>query len=134
MGFKTCVLEEHFISYSCIFISYIQYFEVSFQKSCYFSKKLFFQNFDWSNLTFDQSKSYLKNSVSLYLVRLIEPVFRSIKHRVSSFLKTVLWLIQTLFQNFFSNFSLSLRLGKAAQKFFCHFLPNFCKVFLPQGR
>ena len=111
-------MEEHFISYSCIFISYIQCFEVSFQKSGYFSKKLFFQNFDWSNLTFDQSKSYLKNSVSLYLVRLIEPVFRSIKHRVSSFLKTVLWLIQTLFQTFFKLLSLSLRLGKAAQKIF----------------
>ena len=116
------------------FMSYIQCFEVSFQKSGYFSKKLFFQNFDWSNLNFNQSKSCLKISVSLCLVWLIEPVFWSIEHRVSSFLKTVLWLIQTLFQNLFSNFSLSLRLRKAAQKIFCHFLPNFCKVFLPQGR
>ena len=86
---------------------YIQCFEVSFQKSGYFSKKLFFQNFNWSNLIFVQSKSCLKNSVSLCLVRLIEPVFRSIEHRVSSFLKTVFWLIQTLFQNFFKLFSLS---------------------------
>ena len=87
IGFKTCVLEEHFISYSCIFISYILCFEVRFKKSSYFSKKLFFQNFNWSNLIFDQSKSCLKNSVSLCLVRLIEPVFWSIEHHVSSFFK-----------------------------------------------
>ena len=43
--------------------------------------------------------------MSLCLVRLIEPVFQSIEHRVSGFLKTVLWLIQTTFQKFFSNFS-----------------------------
>ena len=59
-GFKSCVLEKHFISYSCIFISYFQCFEVCFQKSRYFSKKIFFQIFDWSNLFFDQSKSLLK--------------------------------------------------------------------------
>ena len=33
----------------------------------------------------------------------------------------------------FSNFSLSLQLGKAAQSFFYHFLSQFFKVFLPQG-
>ena len=97
-------MEEHFISYSCIFLSYIQCFKVSFQKSGYFSKKLFFQNFNWSNLIFDQSKSCLKNSMSLCLVRLIGPVFRSIEHCVSGFLKIVLWLIQTLFQKFFQTF------------------------------
>ena len=39
IGFKTCVLEEHFILYSCIFISNIKCFEVSFQKSGYFFQK-----------------------------------------------------------------------------------------------
>ena len=34
--FKTCVLEKHFISYSCIFIFYTQCFEVCFKKSGYF--------------------------------------------------------------------------------------------------
>ena len=96
------------------FISYIQCFEISFQKiSFFFSKKQFFQNFDWSNLIFDQSKSCFKNSVSLCLVRLIKPVFRSIEHRVSGFLKTVLWLIQTPFQKFFfSNFSSLFNLAR----------------------
>ena len=98
--FKTCVLEKHFISYSCIFISYIQCFEVCFKKLGYFSIKMFFQIFDWSNLFFDQLKSFLKFLVSLFLVRLIEPVFRSIEHRESSFLKTQFWLVQISFQNF----------------------------------
>ena len=108
--------------------------KLSKKKSSFFSKKQFFQNFDWSNLIFDQSKSCLKNSVSLCLVRLIEPVFRSIEHRVSGFLKTILWFIQTLFKSFFKLFSLSLRLGRAAQSFFVVFYLNFCKVFLSQGR
>ena len=134
-------MEEHFISYSCIFISYIQCFDASFQKSSYFSKKLFFQNFDWSNLIFDQSKSCLKNSMRLCLVRSIEPVFRSIEpvfrsieHRVSSFLKNNALIDSNTFSKHFSNFSLSFRLGKVAQKIFCCFLPNFCKVFFPQGQ
>ena len=84
--------------------------------------------------------------MSLCLVQLIEPIFRSIEHRDSSFLKTVFWLIQTLFQNFFHTF-LSLRLGKAPLKIFCRFslkilqgfsltrpvrplYPSFCFYFL----
>ena len=123
-------MEEHFISYSCIFISYIQCFEVNFQKSGYFSKKLFFQNFDWSNLIFDQSKSCLKNLVSLCLVRLIEPIFRSIEHRVSSFLKTVLWLIQTLFQNLFQiSLSLSPTWKGCTEDFFVIFDVIFARFF-----
>ena len=122
-------MEEHFISYSCIFISYIQCFEVSFQKSGYFPKKLFFQNFDWSNLIFDQSKSCLKNSVSLCLVRLIKPIFRSIEHRVSSFLKTVLWLIQTLFQNFFQTFLSLSNLARLHRRFFVVFYLIFVRFF-----
>ena len=42
--------------------------------------------------------------MSLCLVRLIEPVFRSIKHRISGFLKTVLWLFQTSFSKVFQLF------------------------------
>ena len=59
-GFKTYVLEKHFISYWCIFISYIQCFEECFQKLGFFSKKMFFQIFDWSKLFFNQSKFLLK--------------------------------------------------------------------------
>ena len=54
-------MEEHFISYSCIFISYIQWFEVSFQKSGYFSKKLFFPEFQLIKYNFRSIKIFLKN-------------------------------------------------------------------------
>ena len=100
----------------------------------FFSKKHFFQNFDWSNLIFDQSKSCFKNSVSLCLVQLIEPVFRSIEHRILGFLKTSSLTVSNILFKSFSTFSLSLWLGKAALKFFVVFFLNFCKVFLPQGR
>ena len=70
-----------------------------------FSKKLLFKNFDWSNLIFDQSKSYLKNSVSLCWFNLSNLFFDQSNIMFQVFLKTVLWLIQTTFQKFFSNFS-----------------------------
>ena len=111
------------------FYSYIQCFEVSFQNSSYFSKKMFFKNFDWSNLIFDQSKSCLKNSTSLCLVLLIEPVFRSIEHRVSSFLKAVLWLIQTLFQNLFQTFLSLSDLARLHRRFFVVFNLIFARFF-----
>ena len=122
-------MEEHFISYSCIFISYIQCFEVSFQKSGYFSKKLFFQNFDWSNLIFDQSNSWLKNSVNLCLVRLIEPVFRSIEDRESSFLKTVFWLIQPTFSKLFQPFLSLSDLARLHRRFFVILYLIFARFF-----
>ena len=92
---------------------------------------LFFQNFDWSNLFFNQSKSCFKIFVSLCLIRLIEPVFRSIKDRISGFLKTILWLFQKhLFQKVFQLF-FSLRLGKDSLQFFCRFPPKFLQGFPP---
>ena len=106
-----------------------------FSKNQVFSlKSCFFQNFNWSNLFFDQSKSYFKNSLSLYLVRLIEPVFRSIEDRISGFLKTdSLTVSKHLFQQFF-NFSSLSDLARLHYKFFVVFLQKFCKVFLPQSR
>ena len=51
---------------------------VFFKNHIIFSKMLFFQNFDWSNLFFDQLKLHLKFFVSLRL-------FRSIETRESGF-------------------------------------------------
>ena len=87
---------------------YIQCFEVSFSKKFGFSlKKLFFQNFNWSNLFFDQSKFCFKIYVSLCLVRLIELDFRSIKDRISSFLKQFFDYFKSSFSKSFSTFLLS---------------------------
>ena len=102
-----------------------------FSKSSYFSKMQFFQNFDWSNLIFDQSKSFWKILVSLCLVRLIEPVFRSIEHHESSFF----FLIQCLtdskhFFKSFSNFPLSLSdLARLHWGFFVIFNQIFARFF-----
>ena len=109
---------------------YIQCFEVSFSKKSGFSlKKLFFQNFNWSNLFFDQSKFCFKIYVSLCLVRLIELDFRSIKDRISSFLKQFFDYFKKLF-----NFSSLSDLARQHITFFVVFFLNFCKVFLPKGR
>ena len=70
-------------------------------------KNCFFQNFDWSNLIFDQSKSCFKNSVSLYLVRLVEPIFRSIEHHGSAFLKRAFDWFKPFFKSSFQTFLLS---------------------------
>ena len=97
-------------------------------------KSCFFQNFNWSNLIFDQSKSCFKNSVSLYLVRLIEPVFRLIEDRISGFLKQFFDYFKTSFSKKFFNFSSLSDLARRHYKFFVVFLQNFCKVFLSQSR
>ena len=91
---------------------------VFFKNHIIFSKMLFFQNFDWSNLFFDQLKLNLKFFVSLRL-------FRSIETRELGFKKSVLTCSNKLFLNFF----LSLWVGKAPQRFFCHFPPNFLQGF-----
>ena len=78
IGFKTCVLEKHFISYTCILFIIFNALRSFFKNQVIFSKMLFFQNFDWSNLFFDQSKLHLNFFVSLCL-------FRSIETRESGF-------------------------------------------------
>ena len=64
-GFKTCILEKHFISYSCILFIIFNALRSFFKNHIIFSKMLFFQNFDWFNPFFDQSKLHLKFFVSI---------------------------------------------------------------------
>ena len=92
-------------------------------------KSCFFQNFDWSNLIFDQSKSFWKISVSLCLVRLIEPVFWSIEHHESSFFKTVFDSFKTFFQIFFKLSSLSPTWQGSTENFFVIFNQIFARFF-----
>ena len=104
-----------------------------FQKSGYFSKKMFFPNFrliqsvfwsieilfknfseplsgsidrtDWSNLFFDQSNI------------------------VNQVLKNSVWTCSNHFFKNFSNLFLSLGLDKAPQRIFCRFLLDFLQGF-----
>ena len=105
-----------------------------FKKSGYFSKKMFFQIFDWSNQIFDQSKSFWKILVSLCLVRMIEPVFQSIKHRELGFLKTHIWLVQTSFSKLFKTFFSLSNSARLHKEFFVIFLWISCKVSLSLSR
>ena len=67
--------------------------------------------------------------MSLCLVRLIEPVFRSINIVFQVFKKKqFLDCFKHLFQKFFNFFSLS-DLARLHSKFFVVFFLNFCKVF-----
>ena len=77
---KTCVLEKLFISYSCILFLIFNALRSFFKNQVIFSKMLF-QNFDLSNLFFNQLKLQLKFYVSFYLFRSIKTDFRSIENR-----------------------------------------------------
>ena len=77
---KTCVLEKIFISYSCILFLIFNALRSFFKNQVIFSKMLF-QNFDLSNLFFNQLKLQLKFYVSFYLFRSIKTDFRSIENR-----------------------------------------------------
>ena len=80
---------------------------------CYFQKLCFF----------------LKNFVSLCLLRLIQFVFRSIETRESGFLKIRFDLFKLTFKKGFSNFSLSPNWTRLTNKFFCRFPPKFLHGF-----
>ena len=122
---------------------FFQCFEERLHQILLFFKNSFFYNFDRSSLFFDQSKLRLKISMSLCLVRLIEPVFQSIEHRESSFffffLNTVFDSFKTLFQNFFKLSSLSPTWQGSTEdflsfstKFFARFFsPKASKTFIP---
>ena len=137
LGFNSWVCENHFISYSCIFfLKFLQCFEERLlQILLIFKNSFFFYNFDRSSLFFDQSKLRLKISISLCLVRLIEPVFRSIEHRESSFfLNTVFDSFKTLFQNFFKLSSLSPTWQGSTEDFLSFSTKYFARFFLSEGR
>ena len=121
---------KSFISYSCIFISYIQCFEVSFQNSGYFSKKPFFSEFRLIQFNFRSIEILLKN-FSKPLPGSIHRTCFSINwtSRIKFLKKTVFDWFKTLFQIFFKLSSLSLRLGKAPLRIFCRFQLKFSRFF-----
>ena len=102
-------LEKHFISYSCIFISYFLMLWGVFSKiRLFFLKKMFFQIFDWSNLFFNQSKSFLKIFGELLSGSIDQNCFLINQISWIRFFKTwILTFSKALFQKFFK-FSLSL--------------------------
>ena len=128
-GFKTYVLEKHFISYSCILFLIFNALRSVFKNQVVFSKILVFQIFDWSNLFFDQSKILLKFFMNFCLFQSIETDFRSIENHKWAFFKSqILTISKHLFQKFFHTF-LSLSDLARLHSIFCHFPPKFLQGF-----
>ena len=124
-------MEEHFISYSCIFISYIQCFEVSFQKSDYFFYKAAFQEFRLIQSNFWSIEIMFKK-FSEPLPGSIDRTCFSINRRswIQFFKNSVFDWFNLLFQNFFNFFSLSPT-WQGNTNIFCRFLPKFLQGFPP---
>ena len=134
LGLNSCVwkLYHHILMH---FVPQLQCFELFL--NVFFPKTVFFLKFSEPLLVsidpfyFSINRNFYKIVLmSLCLFRLIETVFRSFETRESGFLKTQIWLVQTTF----SNFHLSLLLGKAPLRFFVIFGQSFCKVFLSLSR
>ena len=104
LGFKL-VFWKNISSHTHAFYSlYSMLWGVFSKTRLFFLKCCFFQNFDWSNLFFNQSKLHLKFFVSFCLFRSIETDFRSIKNRKWAFLKVRSWPVQNIFFKIFQTF------------------------------
>ena len=110
-GFKTCVFEKHFISYSCMwFIKFNALRSFCIILLC-FSKNWFFQNFDPIEIAIKNVCESLSISIGARLVldqskhfRPIESVFRSIENRVENFLKIYFHVFKLTFSKVFQLF------------------------------
>ena len=146
-GLNSSVFEKLFVSHSCIFFLIKQCALRSFYiKMLCFSKNLFFQIFNRSNLLLDRLKMRLKFWIQFSWLnrcsigagsieidfRLIQSNFRPIKNWSKSFLKQAFLTCSSLYSNFSKSFLLSLSLSSTdpLQVIFCHFLPNFSQGFL----
>ena len=95
-GFKTSVLEKHFISYSCILFLIFNALRSFFQKPIFF---LFFKNSVFPEFRLIQSVFW---SIEIAFKILSEPLYVSINRKSwISFFKIRYWLIQlTFFKSF----------------------------------
>ena len=128
-GFKTCVFEKHFISYSCIlFLKFNDLTSFCTKLVCFKKKIKKFPEFRSIEPVFRSIETAIKIfglllfvSIDTQLIlgqskhfRSIEPNFRSIENRIESFLKNLSFTCSTYFSNTHTHtFSLSLRSVKA---------------------
>ena len=125
---------EHFISYSMHLFCYIQCFEVSFQKIWFFlSKAVFFFFFRISiDLIYFSINQNLALKFCEPLPGLIDQTCFSINWTSCfRFFKNSSLTDSNTFSKVFFKLFFSLRLGKATQRFFCRFLPQFLQGFPP---
>ena len=123
-------MEEHFISYSYIFISHIQCFELSFQKSGYFFKKAVFLEFRSIQSDF--------RSIEILFKKFSEPLPGSIDwtcfsiNRTSwlKFFKNSVLTDSNIFSKLFQTFlSLSPTWQGSTEDFLSFFTQTFARFF-----
>ena len=120
------ILMHFYILYSMLW-GKLSKIRLIFLKSCFSRIKLIQSDFRSIEILFKKFSEPLPGS--------IDWTYFSINRRSwIHFFKNSVLTDSTYFFKTFSTFSLSLRLGKVAQRFFVVFYLNFCKVFLPQGR
>ena len=96
----------------------------------FFSKLLWVSVcFDWSSLLFDQSKLFLKISVSLCLFRSIELNILINRKSYGKFFKKLIFSWDKHFFKKFFTFSLSIRLDQGSISNFCSFRSFFLQGF-----
>ena len=134
-GFKSCVLEKHFISYSCILFLIFNALRSFFLKTgLLFFKNSFFPKFRLIQPIFRSIEIVLKNYCESLSVSINWNWFSINRKSCVKFLKNHIWLIQITFSKLFQTpFSLSDS-DKHNPHFFFVFDQIFCKVFLSQGR
>ena len=134
-GFKTCVFEKHFISYSCILFLLFNVLRSVFKNQVIFSKKMFFPNFQLIQSVF--------RSIEISFKILGEPLSVSIDWDCFSinqiswirFLKNRFSLFQKHFFKSSLIFSFSLSDSDLAPpQIFVVFYHSFCKVALSKYR
>ena len=130
-GFKTCVLEKHFISYSCILFLIFNALRSFFKNQVIFFKNSVFSKFWLIQSVFRLIEITFKILCELLSVSINRNWFSINRISWISFLKIRSWLIQLTFFKSFQTF-LSLSLSNSARlhsKFFCCFPPNFLQGF-----
>ena len=130
-GFKSCVLEKHFISYSCILFLIFNALRSFFLKTgLLFFKNSVFPKFRLIQPIFLSIEIVLKNYCESLSVSINWNWFSINRKSCVKFLKNHIWLIQITFSKLFQTpFSLSDS-DKHNPQFFVVFDQIFCKVFL----
>ena len=111
------------------FIHYIQCFVECFQKSGWFFLKFCFSIFSIDPIYFRSIEISFKIFCELMSVSINRNWFLINRKLYMSFFKNSNLTCSNNFFKTFQNFFLSLRLGKAPQRFSCHFPPNFLQSF-----
>ena len=107
-GFNTCVLEKHFISYSCIYSLYSMLWWVFSKTRLFFSKILFFPEFWLIQSVFRSIKITFKIFCELLSISINRNWFSINRKSWISFFKSQIWLIQITFSKLVQTpFSLS---------------------------